>query len=117
VATCPECGCEFEDPIVVCPHCNVPLVNRDEEGAGDGDDDDGSLPAEGLVVIETTRERERVIQIRELLEETGIPCFLSNELRPTDPPPEETKVLVPREMSGEAKRLVRDYFTVSESAP
>jgi hypothetical protein len=116
VATCPECDCEFDDPVVVCPHCDVPLVNRDEEGATEGDEDDSGLPAEGLVVIETTCEPERVEQIRELLEETGIPCFLSDELWPVDPPPEETKVLVPREMSGEAKRLVRDYFNVSEPA-
>jgi hypothetical protein len=110
VGTCPECECEFEDPIEVCPHCNVPLVNREgQENQSEEDDVDGDLPAEGLVVIETTDDDERVGELRELLEESGIPCFLSNELFPTDNPPVETKVFIPREMVGDARKLIRDY--------
>jgi hypothetical protein len=118
VATCPECECEFDDPLEICPHCNVPLVNREEAeaGAGDGEAVDENLPAEGLVVIDTTTDDTRVGQIRELLEESGIPCFLSYELFPTDPPPDETKVFIPREMVDDAKRLMRDYFTANKTA-
>jgi hypothetical protein len=109
VGTCPECECEFEDPIEVCPHCGVPLTNREEQESRDEDDVDGDLPAEGLVVIETTSDDARVGEIRELLEESGIPCFLSNELFPTETPPLETKVFIPREMAGDAKKLMREY--------
>ena len=113
--TCPECECEFDEPVVVCPHCNVPLVNREEAApTGDGDDVGGDLPAEGLVVIETTDDEKRVGQIRELLEESGIPCFLSDELSPAQTPEDETKVLVPREMLSDAKRLVRDFVAMSK---
>ena len=115
--TCPECECEFDDPVDVCPHCNVPLVNREEAApAGDGEDVDGDLPAEGLVVIESTDDKNRVGQIRELLEESGIPCFLSDELSPNHTPEDETKVLVPREMLGDAKRLMRDFAAMSKPA-
>ena len=41
------------------------------------------------MVIESTSDDDRVGEIRELLEESGIPCFLSNELFPTDAPPLE----------------------------
>jgi len=108
VGTCPECECEFEDPIEVCPHCNVPLVNREEQESQSEDDVDGDLPAEGLVVIETTDDDERVGELRELLEESGIPCFLSNELFPSETPPLETKVFIPKEMAGDARRLIRE---------
>lgn len=112
MGTCPECECEFEDPIEVCPHCNVPLVTR-EDRVGQTDDDDvdvdGDLPAEGLVVIEATDDDDRIDELRELLEESGIPCFLSNELSPTEPPPDETKVLIPKEMAGDARKLIRDF--------
>ena len=110
MGTCPECECEFEDPIEVCPHCNVPLVNRDaQDGQSEEDDVDGDLPSEGLVVIETTDDDERVGELRELLEDSGIPCFLSNELFPSDAPPVETKVFIPKEMAGDAKKLIREY--------
>jgi hypothetical protein len=110
VGTCPECECEFEEPIEVCPHCNVPLINRvGRENQSDEDDVDGDLPAEGLVVIETTDDDERVGALRELLEESGIPCFLSNELFPMDNPPVETKVFIPREMASDARRLMREF--------
>lgn len=111
MGTCPECECEFEDPIEVCPHCNVPLVTREERvsQSEEEDDVDGDLPAEGLIVIETTEDDERVGELRELLEESGIPCFLSNELFPTETPPVETKVFIPREMAGDARRLLREF--------
>jgi hypothetical protein len=110
VPTCPECECKFEDPVEVCPHCSVPLVEEAEEEAESEEAVDENLPAEGLVVIETTADEMRVGQLRELLEESGIPCFLSNELFPTEPPPPETKVFIPKEMVGDAKRLMRDYL-------
>ena len=110
MGTCPECECEFEDPIEVCPHCNVPSVNREEqESQREEDDVDGELPSEGLVVIETTNDDSRVGELRELLEESGIPCFLSNELFPSDVPPLETRVFIPREMAGDARKLIREY--------
>ncbi|MCK4681212.1 DUF2007 domain-containing protein [bacterium] len=111
MGTCPECECEFEDPIELCPHCNVPLVTREEQGnqSEEEDDVDGDLPAEGLVVIESTENHERVGELRELLEESGIPCFLSNELFPAQTPPDETKVLIPREMAGDARKLIREF--------
>ena len=111
MGTCPECECEFEDPIEVCPHCNVPLVTREEQVSQNDEEDDvdGDLPAEGLVVIETTEDDERVGELRELLEESGIPCFLSNELFPAEAPPDETKVFIPREMAGDARKLIREF--------
>jgi hypothetical protein len=103
VPTCPECQCEFDDALDICPNCNVRLVSEDDDKA------DEDLPAEGLVVIETTADDLRVGLLREILEESGIPCFLSNELAPTKTDIAETKVLVPREMVGDARRLMRDY--------
>ena len=90
------------------------LVDGQALELGDGDDVGGDLPAEGLVVIETTDDEKRVGQIRELLEESGIPCFLSDELSPAQTPEDETKVLVPREMLSDAKRLVRDFVAMSK---
>ncbi len=106
--TCPECECRFDDGVEVCPHCNVPLVSEEEEETEAEDNVDEDLPVEGLVVIETTTDELRVGQVRELLEESGIPCFLSNELFPRQPVPEETKVFIPKEMVGDAKRVMRD---------
>ena len=111
MGTCPECECEFEDPIELCPHCNVPLVTRQEQGnqSEEEDDVDGDLPAEGLVVIESTEDDARLGELREMLEESGIPCFLSNELFPAETPPDETKVFIPREMAGDARKLIREF--------
>lgn len=108
---CPECECEFEEPISVCPHCNVPLIEREESEVAESDADvDGNLPSDGLIIIESTEDESRVGQIRELLEESGIPCFLSNELFPAETPPPETSVMIPREMAGDARKLIRSYF-------
>ena len=109
MGTCPECECEFEDPIEVCPHCNVPLIAKAESESQNEDDVDGDLPAEGLVVIECTTDDDRVGEVRELLEESGIPCFLNTELFPTNVPPLETKVLIPREMVADARRVMREF--------
>ena len=111
MGTCPECECEFEDPIEVCPHCNVPLVTTEDRVSQteEEDDVDGDLPAEGLVVIETIENDERIGELRELLEESGIPCFLSNELFPAETPPDETRVLIPKEMAGDARKLIREF--------
>lgn len=110
MGTCPECECEFENPIELCPHCNVPLVTREEQGNQSEEDDvDGDLPAEGLVVIESTDDDTRVGELREMLEESGIPCFLSNELFPAETPPDKTNVLIPREMAGDARKLIREF--------
>ncbi|MCK4512955.1 DUF2007 domain-containing protein [bacterium] len=111
MGTCPECECEFEDPIEVCPHCNVPLITTEDRVSQteEEDDVDGNLPAEGLVVIETTEDDERIGELRELLEESGIPCFLSNELFPAETRPDETKVFIPREMAGDARKLIRQF--------
>jgi hypothetical protein len=108
VHICPECECVFDDPAEVCPHCNVPLVEKEEQEISDSDAVDENLPTYGLVVIESTCDELRVGQIRELLEDGGIPCFLSNELFPAQPPPSETMVMIPREMVSDAKRLMRD---------
>ncbi len=116
MVTCPKCECEFEDSTEICPNCNLPLVSREDATDAGADDIGGDLPSEGLVVIESSCDDVRARQIRELLEEGGIPCFLSNELSPIDPPPEETMVLIPKEMAGEAKRLVRDYCAVKKPA-
>ncbi len=87
MGTCPECECEFEDPIEVCPHCNVPLVTREEQVSQNDEEDDvdGDLPAEGLVVIETTEDDERVGELRELLEESYVNGLgVENPQIPTD---------------------------------
>jgi hypothetical protein len=109
VPKCPECGSEYDDSVEECPQCSVSLVSGEDEEAPAADQVDADLPAEGLVVIETTTDEARVGRIRELLEESGIPCFLSNELFPTEPIPEETSVFIPREMLGDARRLMREF--------
>ena len=111
MGTCPECECEFEEPIEVCPHCNVPLITTEDRVSQteEEDDVDGNLPSEGLIVIETTEDDERIGELRELLEESGIPCFLSNELFPAEIPPDVTKVFIPREMAGDARKLIREF--------
>ncbi len=107
--TCPECSCQFDDSTEICPHCEVPLVADAESESEPEDKVDDDLPVEGLVVIDTTTDETRVGQLRELLEESGIPCFLSDELFPSQPTPEETRVFIPREMAGDARRLIREF--------
>ncbi|MCD4690026.1 DUF2007 domain-containing protein [bacterium] len=108
---CPECETEFENEnIEVCPNCDVPLMDKEEGDVEAPDVDDSNLPSDGLVVIETTIDEGRVGKLRELLEESGIPCFLSDELFTNTAPSDETMVMIPREMEGDAKRLIRDYL-------
>jgi hypothetical protein len=109
VPSCPECECQFDDSVEICPHCGVPLVADDEAETDPEERADDDLPVEGLVVIETTTDETRVGRLRELLEESGIPCFLSDELFPSQPRAEETRVFIPREMVGDAKRLIRGF--------
>jgi len=111
VAFCPECECEYDDVLEMCPRCKVALVSKIERGRGDGDDDveETDLPREGLVVIEASDDEQHIGQIRELLEESGIPCFLSNELSPAETAPSRTEVMIPREMMEDARRLIRSY--------
>jgi hypothetical protein len=114
VPICPECKREFEDGTDDCPDCNVPLLATEEGELEEREDEDveedvdGDLPSEGLVVIETADDEDGVGRLREFLEESGIPCFLSNELSPHEPASACTKVLVPREMAGDARKLVRN---------
>jgi hypothetical protein len=109
VPKCPECGSEYDDSIEDCPQCRVSLVSGEDEEAPAGDQVDDDLPVDGLVIIETTTDEIRVGRIRELLEDSGIPCFLSNELFPNEPAPEETSVFIPREMLSDAKKLMREF--------
>lgn len=109
--TCPDCDCQFDDSTEICPHCEVPLVADAETESAPEDKVDDDLPVEGLVVIETTSDDARVGQLREILEESGIPCFLSDELFPLQEAPEETKVFIPKEMAGDAKKLMRELVT------
>jgi hypothetical protein len=114
VPICPECKREFKDGTDDCPHCNVPLLATvepeldDTEDTDVNEDVDEDLPSEGLVVIETADDEDGVGRLREYLEESGIPCFLSNELCPHEPANACTKVLVPREMANDARKLVRN---------
>lgn len=111
---CPECKREFEDGAEMCPQCSVPLIASEVEEIEEREDEvvdeevDEDLPSEGLVVIETDDDEDGIGRLREILEDSGIPCFLSNELRPNEPASEVTKVLVPREMAGDARKLVRN---------
>jgi len=107
VRICPECECVFDGQVDVCPHCSVPLVEKEEQAITEVVEYD--LPADGLVVIEATDDECRVGKLRELLEDGGIPCFLSNELFPTRTPPAETMVMIPKEMASDAKKLLRDF--------
>jgi hypothetical protein len=113
VAFCPECECEYDDVLEMCPQCKVPLVAKPKTRASaDGEDEDVAdqdLPREGLVVIETSEDESHIGEIRELLEESGIPCFLSNELCPALATAVRTEVMIPREMAEDAKRLIRAY--------
>jgi hypothetical protein len=111
VRTCPECECQFDDTAEICPHCEVPLVLDEENESEPEEEVDDDLPVEGLVVIESTTDDARVGQVRELLEESGIPCFLSDELFPSRERPEETKVFIPKEMAGDARKLMRALAT------
>ncbi|MBM3307222.1 MAG: DUF2007 domain-containing protein [Candidatus Eisenbacteria bacterium] len=111
MAVCPECECEYDDVLEVCPRCKVALVTKVAHARADApdDDDEQDLPREGLVVIDTSDDEDHIGQIRELLEESGIPCFLSNELSPAETEPARTEVMIPREMLDDAKRLIRSY--------
>ncbi|MBD3349820.1 MAG: hypothetical protein GF400_11595 [Candidatus Eisenbacteria bacterium] len=109
--TCPDCGCQYDDSTEICPHCDVPLVPDEESESAPEDNVDDDLPVEGLVVIETTTDDARVGQLRELLEDSGIPCFLSDELFPSQEPPEETRVFIPKEMAPDARKLIRRMAT------
>jgi hypothetical protein len=111
VRNCPECGCQFDDSTEICPNCEVPLISDEESESAPEDNVDDDLPVEGLVVIETTKDSTRVGQLREMLEESGIPCFLSDELFPSQEPPEETRVFIPKEMAGDARKLIRGMAT------
>ncbi len=108
---CPECETEFEnESLELCPNCDVPLMEKEAGEVAGPDVDDGNLPSDGLVVIETTPDDVRVVQLRELLEDSGIPCFLSDELFTDTAPDADTMVMIPREMVGDAKRLIRDFL-------
>ncbi len=109
--TCPDCSCQFDDSTEICPHCEVPLVADAETESAPEDKVDDDLPVEGLVVIETTSDDARVGQLRELLEDSGIPCFLSDELFPSRDIPEETRVFIPKEMARDAKKIIRELVT------
>lgn len=109
--TCPDCNCQFDDSTEICPHCEVPLVADAETESAPEDKVDDDLPVEGLVVIETTSDDTRVGQLRELLEDSGIPCFLSDELFPAREAPDETRVFIPKEMADDAKKLIRELVT------
>ena len=109
---CPECETEFEnEQLELCPNCDVPLMEKEASEVETPDVvDDSNLPSDGLIVIETTPDDARVGQLRELLEDSGIPCFLSDELFTDTAPDADTMVMIPREMEGDAKRLIRAYF-------
>ena len=109
--TCPDCGCQYDDSTEICPHCETPLVPDEESESAPEDNVEDDLPVEGLIVIETTADDARVGQLREMLEESGIPCFLSDELFPSQEAPEETRVFIPKEMAKDAKRLIRGMAT------
>lgn len=111
MAVCPECECEYDDVLEVCPRCKVALVAKVARRRADAseDDEDQDLPREGLVVIDASDDERHIGQIRELLEESGIPCFLSNELSPAETEPARTEVMIPREMLEDARRLIRAY--------
>lgn len=111
VRTCPDCDCQFDDTTEICPHCEVPLVADAERDSAPEDNVDDDLPVEGLVVIETTSDDARVGQVRELLEDSGIPCFLSDELFPLQERHDETRVFIPKEMAGDARKLMRELVT------
>ncbi len=108
---CPECETEFEnEQLELCPNCDVPLMEKEASDVEAPDVDDSNLPSDGLIVIETTIDETRVGELRELLEDSGIPCFLSDELFADAAADAETMVMIPREMESDAKRLIRDYF-------
>ncbi|MFH1502420.1 MAG: DUF2007 domain-containing protein [Candidatus Eisenbacteria bacterium] len=86
------------------------MADAETESAPEDKVDD-DLPVEGLVVIETTSDNTRVGQLRELLEDSGIPCFLSDELFPTREAAAATRVFIPKEMAGDAKKLIRELVT------
>jgi hypothetical protein len=111
VRVCPECETEFEnEELELCPNCDVPLMEKEASDVETPDVDDSNLPSDGLIVIETTIDDARVGQLRELLEDSGIPCFLSDELFTDSEPDAETMVMIPREMESDARRLIREFF-------
>jgi hypothetical protein len=112
VRICPECETVYEEPgIEICPNCDVPLMDKVEEPDAAPAEDDSNLPSDGLIVIESTDDEDRIGLLRELLEDGGIPCFLSDELFTEEPIPAEKMVMIPREMESDARKLIRDYFS------
>ncbi len=109
---CPECETVYEEPgIDVCPNCDVPLMDKVEEPDAAPTVDDSDLPSDGLIVIESTDDDDRIGLLRELLEDGGIPCFLSDELFTEEPTTMEKMVMIPREMESDARKLIRNYFS------
>lgn len=70
---CPECGTEYRAEFTECSDCGVPLVAKKPEEKSDGD------PNLDLVTVFEASDPVLIASAKELLEEAGIPFFLSGE--------------------------------------
>jgi hypothetical protein len=110
---CPECGLEYENGVLDCESCQVPLM--DEEGEEEGED------AQFAPLVEST-EVTYFGLVTARLEEAGIPWFVQGEKSSGALPrdggeagvsgEEVVTVYVAETRFDEARQLVRDFDPV-----
>ena len=113
---CPECGLEYEDGVLDCESCQVPLMDEEAEDAED---------AEFTPLVEST-DVAYFGSLTAELEEAGIPWFVQGEtslgLLPRDggetgrAGDEVVTVYVALTRLDEAHQLVRDFDPVGVAA-
>ncbi len=106
---CPECGTEYRAEFTVCADCGVPLVAHKPEDVGHGDLD------LDLVKVFEAGDPVLIASAKEILEEAGIPFYLSGEelllvrigmlAPPIDP---WCRVQVTADRQEEARRLLQE---------
>jgi hypothetical protein len=71
MSICPHCRKRYEDWVVTCPSCNLPLVE---------DSDRGERRNVGKYVpLKSLPSRLYAEMLKEILEQEGIPCLIKGE--------------------------------------
>jgi hypothetical protein len=76
---CPQCGVKYEEGVVECSECQVPLTDR-EPGTPDDDAPEGEGEGDLDVLIQTGFASPIAIGLaKNLLQEAGIPFFTMDQ--------------------------------------